>query len=149
MNALTRITVAAALLTVAATSSGAAPERVSAVRVTGGRVARVPASSPNTAAFFVLHNPGPRPVALVKAYSSAAGATELHGMSMKDGKSQMRPLARIEVPAQDSVALAPGGTHVMLIGLKAPLPEGARVPLQLTFSDRTTLSLELTVRPAH
>ena len=137
----------AAVLLVPAAFAG--PARPSAVRVTGGRVAKVPAASPNTAAFFVLHNPGPRPVALVQASSPAAGATELHEMRMAGGKAQMRMVGRIEIPARDSVALAPGGTHVMLIGLKAPLPAGTRVPLRLAFSDKTTLDLELEVRSAY
>lgn len=146
MRSLLTAALAVALVTGTAI---AAPVRPSSVRLTGGRVAKVPASSPNTAAFFVLHNPGPRPLALVKASSPVANATELHEMRMAGGKAQMRMVQRIEIPARDSVALAPGGTHVMLIGLKAPLPAGTRVPLRLTFSDRTTLDLELEVRSAY
>lgn len=146
MRPILRAALAALLL---ATAAVAAPPRASTVRASGGRVALVPPSAPNTAAFFVLHNPGPKPLALVKASSPAARATEVHDMVVKDGKSQMRPLARLEIPARDSVALAPGGRHVMLIGLEKPLPKGARVPLTLTFSDRSTLALELEVRPAH
>lgn len=137
----------AALLVTGAAS--AAPARPTTVRLTGGRVAKVPAASPNTAAFFVLHNPGPKPLALIQASTPAANATELHEMRMVDGKAQMRMVRRIEIPARDSVALAPGGTHVMLIGLKAPLPAGTRVPLRLAFSDRTTLDVELEVRSAY
>jgi hypothetical protein len=136
----------AALLVLAATAS--APPKACVVRASGGRVARVPPTSVNTAAFLVLHNPGPKALALVKASSPAAEATELHEMTMQDGRARMRPVARLEIPAGDSLALAPGGTHVMLIGLKAPLAEGALVPLRLTFSDRTSLDLRLPVQRA-
>jgi periplasmic copper chaperone A len=45
----------------------------------------------------------------------------------------MRQITDATVPAGGALALEPGGTHVMLIGLRSPLVPGATVPLILTF----------------
>lgn len=46
---------------------------------------------------------------------------------------QMRPVDRIAIPAGQSVALKPGGYHVMLLDLKAPLKLGSKLEITLTF----------------
>jgi copper(I)-binding protein len=51
------------------------------------------------------------------------------GMVMK-----MRRLAGVAIPAGQTVALAPGAMHLMLVGLKAPLREGQSFALTLTFA---------------
>lgn len=68
---------------------------------------------------------------LVKAESPAAASTEIHTMSMKNGVMEMRKLDSLELPAGKAVSLAPGGNHIMLIGLKKPLKEGDKVVITL------------------
>lgn len=51
----------------------------------------------------------------------------------------------IEVPAGATVTLAPGGLHLMFMQLKAPLVEGTRVPVTLTFEKSGTVEIELEV----
>lgn len=46
----------------------------------------------------------------------------------------MKPLARVAVPAGGSVTFAPGGYHLMLIGLTKPVKTGDAVPATLTFA---------------
>ena len=74
--------------------------------------------------------------ALVSASSPLAGVVELHTMSMDDGVMRMRPVPKIDLPAGKAVELKPGGYHVMLMALKAPLKEGDAVPVTLTFKDK-------------
>lgn len=71
-------------------------------------------------------------MALTAVASSAAARVELHSTSMEEGVMRMRPVARIELPAGKPVKLAPGGLHVMLVGIKQPLKPGDKVPLTLT-----------------
>ncbi len=89
-------------------------------------------------------------VALVAAATSAAQKAELHTMAMEAGVMKMRPVAKIELPARQTVSLKPGGLHVMLIGVKHELKAGERVPLTLTVQDakgaRSTLEVEAAVR---
>jgi copper(I)-binding protein len=68
---------------------------------------------------------------LVLASTPVAGVTELHEMSMKDGVMIMRPVPYIRLPKGQTIKLAPGGLHLMLIDLKKQLKSGEKVPLTL------------------
>lgn len=70
---------------------------------------------------------------LVKVASPAAADTSVHRTAMVDGMMTMEPVESLTVPAHGSVELKPGGLHVMLMGLRAPLRTGQTVPLTLTF----------------
>ena len=60
--------------------------------------------------------------------------TTMGGGSMPGGgMMQMRPVERIEVPAGETVALEPGGYHIMLLDLQRELPVGETVEVTLTF----------------
>ena len=73
---------------------------------------------------------------LVRAESPAAGVTEVHEMKMDGDVMRMRALPNgLALPAGKTVALTPGGYHVMLMDLKATLPKDSTIPLTLTFKD--------------
>jgi hypothetical protein len=97
---------------------------------------------------MIIHNHGSGPDRLVAASTAAAGRTELHRHVMTDGVMKMRSVAAIDVPAGGTAELKPGGLHVMMIGLEAPLVEGTRVPLTLTFERAGTVTVELAVDKA-
>lgn len=90
--------------------------------------------------------------ALVAVETPAAAKAELHTMSMDGGVMRMRPMEKVDLPAKKTVKLAPGGFHVMLIGVKRPLKEGDKVPLTLTVQTpdgaKSTLKVEAEVRAA-
>ena len=71
---------------------------------------------------------------LVSVSSPVAARGELHESAMAGMVMKMRPLAGLTMPAGQKVALAPGGIHIMLVGLKAPLREGQSFALTLTFA---------------
>ncbi|WP_229332974.1 copper chaperone PCu(A)C [Halomonas sp. KAO] len=116
------------------------------LRVEGVHVRAVPPVSTTTAAFMVLHNEGETDRSLVAASTPAARVAELHNHVDVDGVMQMRRVEAVPLPADASVSLAPGGYHLMLIDLAAPLHEGDEVALSLTFDDGHTLELEAPVR---
>jgi hypothetical protein len=73
---------------------------------------------------------------LVGGSSPVAGVTELHEMKMEGDVMKMRAVAGgLDLPAGKTVELKPGGYHVMLLDLKAPLPKDSTVPLTLVFKD--------------
>ncbi|HXD42396.1 MAG TPA: copper chaperone PCu(A)C [Ramlibacter sp.] len=72
---------------------------------------------------------------LVGASSPAAGVTEVHEMKMDGNVMKMRAIPVLDLPAGKPVELKPGGYHVMLMDLKAPLSKGTVIPLTLTFKD--------------
>ena len=84
---------------------------------------------------------------LVSVESKIAASTEIHNMTMNNGVMKMFPVDGVDVPAGKTVKLAPGGYHVMFIGLKEQMKPGDRVPLKLNFelADKKRESLELSV----
>ena len=75
-----------------------------------------------------------------------ADRVEMHRMSMEGDVMRMRPVESIEVPAGATVALQPGGMHLMLMGLKAPLAAGQRVTLTLQFEKAGEVAVQAAVR---
>jgi periplasmic copper chaperone A len=59
---------------------------------------------------------------------------------------EMVPVDRVELPAGEAVALAPGGLHIMLLGLAAPLELEQTFTLTLTFADAGAVDVMVTVR---
>ncbi|HSH97339.1 MAG: copper chaperone PCu(A)C [Methylophilaceae bacterium] len=72
---------------------------------------------------------------LVKIDTDAAEHTQIHSMTMNNGVMKMRELESLAIPAGTMVNLAPGGMHLMLIGLKKPLKAGEQLALTLQFKD--------------
>ena len=87
------------------------------------------------------------PARLVGAASPAAGTVEVHGMKMEGGVMKMFAVDGVELPANRTVKLAPGGYHVMMLDLRQQLKPGDRVPLKLTFemADKVRQTLDLSV----
>ena len=68
---------------------------------------------------------------LLSASSSVAGVVEIHEMVMEGTTMKMRAIPGLDLPTGKAVELKPGGYHVMLMDLKAPLKDGESVPLTL------------------
>lgn len=84
--------------------------------------------------FLTITNNGKLADRLTSATSPAAAQVQIHSMSMTGGVMRMRELPDgLDIPAGMTVALKPGGYHIMLIGLKAPLKQGTMVPAELNF----------------
>jgi len=124
-----------------------AGESMPTIEVAAPYVRAVPPGQPNSAAFMQLSNEGDADRALVAAASSAADVVELHTHTMVDGMMQMRRIERIDLPAGQTVELAPGGLHVMLIGLTRALLPGETVELTLTLDDDSDVQVVAPVRP--
>jgi copper(I)-binding protein len=84
--------------------------------------------------------------ALVAAASPVAKVVEIHEMKMEGGVMRMGAVDRLPLPAGKPVDLAPGGYHVMLMGLTAPLKEGDTVPITLTVADPSGKTQKVEVR---
>ncbi|MEZ5331926.1 MAG: copper chaperone PCu(A)C [Thermoanaerobaculia bacterium] len=106
----------------------------------------VPPSAAVTAGFLRVRNAGDRPVEIVGASSDVAKTAELHVMSEENGMMTMRRAASVEVPARGSLELAPGGAHLMLIGLERPLSPDETVRLRLDLANGEHLEVEAAVR---
>jgi len=73
---------------------------------------------------------------LVSVSTPAAGVSEVHEMKMDGDVMKMRAVqGGLDLPAGKAVELKPGGYHVMLMDLKAPLPKDSTVALTLVFKN--------------
>lgn len=88
---------------------------------------------------------------LVGGSTPAAGRVEIHEMAMEDGVMKMRQISALDLPAGKTIELKPGGYHLMLMDLKAPLKQGDSLPLSLQVERAgkpvETLQLQVPVRP--
>jgi hypothetical protein len=86
----------------------------------------------------------------VGVQTSAAGVAEVHEMKMEGDVMRMRAIESLDLPKDVAVDLKPGGYHLMLQQLKAPLVKDSQVPVTLIFKDakgaESRLSLQLPVR---
>ena len=83
---------------------------------------------------------------LIKAKSSAASVVELHDHINDHGVMRMREVkAGLAINPSTPVVMKPGGYHIMLIGLKAPLEAGTTIDLSLEFESGKTFDLTIPV----
>ena len=132
---------------VAALLSAPAWAQTAAVKVEGAWARASVQGQKATGAFMRLTaKDGAR---LVRAESPAAALAEVHEMKMEGDIMKMRAVPALDLPAGKTVELKPGGYHLMLLDLKAPLAKDTAVPLTLVFQDakgaESTLNLSVPV----
>jgi copper(I)-binding protein len=100
-------------------------------------------------AFMQLRSPDA--ARLVAVSSPVARSVQLHRMEMSGQMMKMREVDSIELPAGQTVNLASGGFHIMLVGLKHQIKEGENVPLSLVVErkagKRETIAVNAPVKP--
>ena len=141
----------AAALALAACTTAAEPDAASAATMAESVVASdvwiKAADDGMTAAFGTLANEGDEPVRVVGVASSAATAMELHETVEDDsGQMIMREVDGFDVAPGEALTLEPGGDHLMVMGLTAPIVAGDDVVVTLTFDDGSTLEVTATAR---
>lgn len=101
-----------------------------------------PLAGGNGAVYFVVMNNTAQTDRLVAVESDVAAAAELHESVEENNVIRMEPRPDgFEIPAGGSVTLAPGGKHVMLLNLKAPLVEGESFTVTLRFQQAPAISV--------
>lgn len=101
-----------------------------------------------TSAFGTLTNATGRALQLISASTPSAGMVELHE-TMGDGSGGMSMQEKeggFPVPDGGELVLEPGGDHLMLMDLAAPLRPGDEVELTLQCEDGTELVVTATVK---
>jgi len=95
-----------------------------------------------TAAYVTITNAGTAADRLTAVDAPNANSVEIHTAGMEDGIMRMRRLEGLDIPVGETVTMAPGGYHIMIIGLKEPIAMGATVPLTLTFEAAGSVTIE-------
>jgi copper(I)-binding protein len=134
------------LLTFALLFSAALAARADDITVRDAWVREAPPGAAVLAAYLTLENHSERARQLVAARSPDFDRIEIHATVVRDGVASMMALETLDIEARGRTALAPGGTHLMLIGPHRPLSAGQRVALTLVFAGGETLELTVPVR---
>jgi copper(I)-binding protein len=107
-----------------------------------------PGEAPNGVIYVTVKNTGAEPDRLIDVASPAADQTQIHDMQVEGDVSSMWLIGELDIPAGQTVTLAPDHAHIMLVGLKKPLEVGQTFPLTLTFEKAGSVTVEVTVEPA-
>ncbi len=97
--------------------------------------------------YLTLRNSGAEQDRLVGANSPLATAVQLRTVVQLGSVQSVQALKSIGVPAGGQQVLAPGHTHLLLVGLKRALVAGEEVPLSLQFEKAGKLQVQAEVRP--
>jgi copper(I)-binding protein len=123
----------------------AASPALAQIKIENAWARATPPGAKIAAGYMVIRNDGSAPDKLLAASSPAAEKVETH-VTVKEGDVfRMRQVNGYDIPARGSFELKPGGPHLMLVNIKAPLKEGAKVPLTLRFERAGEVKTELPV----
>lgn len=138
-----RLCAAAALAAAAAGPALAAQERAPVIE---SAWARASAGMARTGAgFLTIRNEGAAD-RLVGASAGVSRKVEIHTHVMDGAVMRMRRVDAVPVAASATTTLKPGGDHLMFVGLHAPLEEGRRFPVTLTFERAGAVTVTMEVR---
>jgi hypothetical protein len=126
---------------------------IAAVRAAGGEVEVREAFSrasigqaTSGVVYLELVNHASGPDRLMTVSTPVAARTDLHMIERDGDIVKMRRLETLTIPPGETLAFSPGGAHIMLSGLKAPLREGDRFDLILQFEAAGEITIEVPVR---
>lgn len=132
----------AALLSFAWNADGATP----GVVVTKAWARASPPGATTGAVYITMENQGTTPDRLLKITGSVAGSAILHETMAEGDVSQMRESDGGLAPGA-TLAMKPGGAHIMLMGLTKPLQKGDTVTVTLDFEKAEDVSVQPKVAP--
>lgn len=154
--------------TTTTTTAGATTTVPAGVTVSGSWARTSPKNAANGAVYLTLESSAADALVDASVDPSVAAMVEIHETKMADssmgdssmgdssmgdssmpagsGEMTMAPVDRIEIPAGGQVALEPGGYHIMLMKLAAPLETGSTIKVTLTFDKAAPQTIDVEVR---
>ena len=104
--------------------------------------------------YLGIHNNGAATDRLIGARAEGVETVELHLARQQDGVMTMTPVEAVEIPAGGMAHLGPGGYHLMLFGIAAPLKDGTSLDVTLIFEIAGEIAVSVPVsrtarEPAH
>ena len=127
-------------------SPAARAEEVS-IAITQAWIRATPGGSRVAGGNLAIENTGPVADKLLSASTAAARKIEIHEMAITDGVMTMRPVeGGLPIRSGTTVKFTPGGLHLMMIGLSAPLLRGDKVAVSLKFEKAGTIAVTFDVQ---
>jgi copper(I)-binding protein len=134
----------AALAAVIAGSACFARAGESTLRVEDAWAAATPPGAVTAAAYMTITSDTAD--RLVGARSAASRGVEVHAHVESGGVLRMTPIAALGIEPGVKAVLAPGGHHLMLVGLTRPLAPGDEIVVVLEFERAGVREIALPVR---
>jgi len=113
--------------------------------VTDAWIRAAPPGATMLAGYATLANSGDAPVTILTTQSDAFRMASLHETVVEEGVSKMRELHRLVVAPGESVTLAPGGKHLMLMQPRHEIGVGEKVEVRFLLSDGTRVETHFDV----
>jgi len=148
MKSISRIlALTAVAITVLAAAARAEDVKAGDLVITQAWTRATPNGAKIGGGYVTIENKGTAPDRLVGGAGDIAGKVEIHEMAMDNGVMKMRPIDKgLTIEPGKTVKLAPGGYHLMMFDLKAPLKQGDKVPVTLQFEKAGKVSVTLDVQ---
>lgn len=125
---------------------GGAPVTVGDLEITGAFTRATLPNAPVGGGYLTITNRGGADDRLVSVSTPAAGMSQIHEMKMEGDVMKMNELPDgLVIPAGGSVALAPGGYHLMFMDLTGPFVEGQSITVTLTFEKAGAVDVQLPI----
>jgi periplasmic copper chaperone A len=137
----------ALLVSLASTAFAQSPTKIGTLTLTDPWARASAGGQTSGAAYLSITNDGATD-RILSAAAPVANVIELHTHTVEGGVMRMRQVDAIDVTGGTTTQLKPGGLHIMLIGLKAPLKDGDSFPLTLKFEKAGEVKLDVKVRTA-
>jgi copper(I)-binding protein len=122
--------------------------QVGSLKIERGYAMETRPGQPNGGAFIEVENRGKRVERLLSVTfpKTVSARGELHTMKHDNGKMIMREVPKFEIPAGGKLKLAPGGDHLMIIGIQEPLKAGQTIKATLQFENAGKVEVDLAVK---
>jgi copper(I)-binding protein len=124
----------------------AAAQQPPSITLAQAWVRALPPTQSNTAAYVTVTNPGKAAIVITGASTELAQQVQIHTTREIEGYMRMEQLQQLPVAAGESVQLAPGGTHLMLLGLARMPAPGETVHLCLELATGEEVCTDAPVR---
>jgi copper(I)-binding protein len=142
-----RTTIAAVAAACLAAAAGAHEYKLGDLTIGHPYAIETPATAKTGAGYLSISNAGSEPDRLI-AVEADFPRVELHATETDaGGVARMRQVEAVEIAPGATVALEPRGTHVMFMGLAAPLTAGGKVDATLVFERAGEIAVQFNVEP--
>lgn len=129
-----------------ATVANADPALQPNISLSDAYIREMPPNAPVAGGYVTIANGGAQDDRLISASSPLAGRVQIHEMTMKGDVMKMRTLPDgLTIPAGATVAMTPGGYHLMFLQVPVPFAEGQTVPTTLIFQNAGRVELPFKV----
>ena len=124
----------------------ALPCSAAKLEITEAWIKNLPMVVPMRAGYMDISNNQAQTIKIERLQSEAFARIEIHRSVEKDGLMSMQPVSVLAISSGETVRLAPGGFHLMMMNPLKTLVPGIKVVVTIGYDDQSTQDIEMIVR---